>query len=57
VGLFRQDLVGSGAGMVLEDFDSLGDVVLDGIGVYDVQRFLTKIVGEAARRDVSHAIS
>jgi len=29
VGLPRQDLVGPGAGVDLEDFDDLGDVVLD----------------------------
>ena len=29
VGLFGQDLVGLGAGVDLEDFDHLGDMVLD----------------------------
>ena len=32
MGLCRQGLVGPGAGMDVEDFDNLGDVVLHGTG-------------------------
>jgi len=36
VGLSRQDLVGPGAGVDLEDFDDLGDVVLDVTSIHNV---------------------